>query len=282
VEAKGLKGNLGDRKWISQTLGYATVVGVEWCVLTNGDEYGLYNSHATVDVEEKLFRVVRLSDPTEDDYTLDTLDLLSKDRMGENRLDALWKAHFIDRHIKIVLSNLFRNEDPGFIRLIRKKTKGINPSEIKESLKRADIRIDFPLMASMSQVLSPPVSGHASKSIDSSKKAKNPKEQRRKAFIGVTVSDLIQAGLINPPMVVVAPYKGSRLQATILDDGSLTFDGSSYSSLSIAATKARETIVGRVLHTNGWTFWKYADDQSGKLKEIDAIRREYLKNVSKL
>ncbi len=34
VEAKGLEKDLGDRKWISQVLGYATVVGVEWCVLT--------------------------------------------------------------------------------------------------------------------------------------------------------------------------------------------------------------------------------------------------------
>src|SRR5215207_6732410 len=42
VEAKGLEKDLSDRKWISQVLGYATVVGVEWCVLTNGDEYRLY------------------------------------------------------------------------------------------------------------------------------------------------------------------------------------------------------------------------------------------------
>ncbi len=41
VEAKDLGKDLSDRKWISQILGYATVVGVEWCVLTNGDEYRL-------------------------------------------------------------------------------------------------------------------------------------------------------------------------------------------------------------------------------------------------
>ncbi len=39
VEAKDLGKDLSDRKWISQILGYATVVGAEWCVLTNGDEY---------------------------------------------------------------------------------------------------------------------------------------------------------------------------------------------------------------------------------------------------
>jgi hypothetical protein len=62
IEAKSLEKDLNDRKWISQNLSYATVVGVRWCALTNGDEYRIYNSHAAVDVEQKLFRSVRVSD----------------------------------------------------------------------------------------------------------------------------------------------------------------------------------------------------------------------------
>ncbi len=38
IEAKDLGSNLTDRRWVSQIMGYATVVGVEWCVLTDGDE----------------------------------------------------------------------------------------------------------------------------------------------------------------------------------------------------------------------------------------------------
>ena len=49
IEAKALEKDPADRKWIGQTLSYATMVGVEWCVLTNGDEYRLYNAHAPVD-----------------------------------------------------------------------------------------------------------------------------------------------------------------------------------------------------------------------------------------
>lgn len=52
VEAKGLGETLSDRKWIAQVLGYATVAGVEWCVLTDGDEYRFYNATAAVDAEE--------------------------------------------------------------------------------------------------------------------------------------------------------------------------------------------------------------------------------------
>src|SRR5918998_3007298 len=151
VEAKGLERELTDRKWISQMLGYATVVGVEWCVLTNGDEYRLYNAHAPVDVEQKLFRVVRLSDLDQEEYTLDTLELLSKEKMGDNLLNVLWKAHFIDRHVSQALGELLQNDDAGLIRLIRKKTPELTPSDIRESLKRADIRIDFPVVSVSSQ-----------------------------------------------------------------------------------------------------------------------------------
>ena len=56
------------------------MLGVKWCVLTNGDEYRIYNSHAEVDVDEKLFRKVRISDG-EPKFIIDTLVLLSKDKM---------------------------------------------------------------------------------------------------------------------------------------------------------------------------------------------------------
>src|SRR5215211_6803014 len=147
VEAKGLHKDLSDRKWISQILGYATVVGVEWCVLTNGDEYRLYNAHAPVDVEQKLFRVVRISESNEETYTRETLELLSKEKMGDNLLNVLWKSHFIDRHVSRTLGELLQNDDASLIRQIRKRTPELTPAEIRESLKRADMRIDFPVVS---------------------------------------------------------------------------------------------------------------------------------------
>src|SRR5215218_3682643 len=121
VEAKALEKDLNDRKWISQTLSYATVVGVEWCVLTNGDEYRLYNAHAAVPVEEKLFRVVRISESDQEEYTLETLELLSKEKMADNLLNVIWKAHFIDRHVSRALGELLKNDDANLIRLIRRQ-----------------------------------------------------------------------------------------------------------------------------------------------------------------
>lgn len=64
IEAKALGAHLDDQRWRYQILSYATVAGVEWVALTDGNEYEIYNSHATVPAEKKLFRTVRIADPS--------------------------------------------------------------------------------------------------------------------------------------------------------------------------------------------------------------------------
>jgi hypothetical protein len=103
IDAKAFEIDLCDRKWISQNMGYAAVAGVQWCVLTNGDEYRIYNSHAPVDVEQKLFRTVWISDVGSTEQTMAILRLLSKDKMRGSLLDELWKRHFVDRNVKVAL-----------------------------------------------------------------------------------------------------------------------------------------------------------------------------------
>src|SRR5918993_461851 len=200
VEAKGLEKDLSDRKWISQILGYATVVGVEWCILTNGDEYRLYNAHAPVDVEQKLFRVVRISEPDQDEYTLETLELLSKEKMGDNLLNVLWKAHFIDRHVSQALGELLQNDDASLIRLIRKRTPELAPSEIRESLKRADIHIDFPVVSVSSRSAAREMEDEAAPPTELVEKEE--RQQKTINIPGVQIVDLIRTNLIRPPLKV--------------------------------------------------------------------------------
>jgi hypothetical protein len=172
LEAKALDKELQDRKWASQIISYAAVVGVEWCVLTNGDEYRIYNSHATVDIEEKLFRTIRVSDEKQEKSTLDTLDLLSKNKMGEKLINTLWKAHFVDRRVKSVLVDILHNDDGALTRLVRKKIPGLSRSEIRDSLKRADYRVDFPVIGILGST-KPTVPGKGDKRI------KKPKVQTK-------------------------------------------------------------------------------------------------------
>jgi len=274
IEAKALDKDLRDRKWISQTLGYATVVGVEWCVLTNGDEYRLYNAHAPVDVEEKIFRVFKITDKEEEKFLLETLELLTKDKMGENLLNLYWKAHFIDRNIKLAIEQMLDNEDASFIRLIRKITK-FKASEIKESLKRIHFDIDVP-------VLSTP-KGRVAIKKEEKPKSKTPK------MLGVETTDIINAGLIDPPFELEKTYKGNTLRAVINADGSISFDGRKYNSLSMAGGFARKSINNpRYLDdnkwpsTNGWDFWKCRDPKTGKLVKIDVLRKRYIEKGGKV
>jgi hypothetical protein len=284
VEAKGLEKDLSDRKWISQDLGYATVVGVEWCVLTNGDEYRLYNAHAPVDVEQKLFRVVRISESGQEEYALETLELLSKEKMGDNLLSVLWKAHFIDRHVSEALGDLLHNEDAGLIRLRRKRTPELAPSQIRESLKRADIRIEFPVVSVSSPSLATEVEDESSPTVQVVEEAEG--SQKALNIPGVQVSDLIRTNLVEPPLRLEKFYKGTHLEAEIRSDGTIIFDGETYRSLSSAAAYARKSIIGapegrKYPQTNGWVFWKYHDLETGRLEEIDVLRQRYLNGQSR-
>ena len=106
-----------------------------------------------MDVDEKLFRKVRISD-SEPKFTIDTLVLLSKEKMRGSLLDELWKAHFIDRKVRLAFEGLLGEDDASLIRFICKKASGITASEARASLKRAKITIDFPLPEVLEQ---PPV-----------------------------------------------------------------------------------------------------------------------------
>src|SRR5262249_26254333 len=134
VEAKGLRQNLEDRKWTNQLMGYAAVAGVRWVVLTNGDEYRLYNAHAGVPVEEKLFRRIQVSSDSSEARA--TLALLSKESISE--LESLWQEDFVDRQVRSAVDSLFLPEaDDGLVRLLRRRLPAeLSAKQIRAALGR--------------------------------------------------------------------------------------------------------------------------------------------------
>lgn len=272
IEAKDLGTNLDDRKWVSQILGYATVVGVEWAVLTDGDEYRIYNAHAPVDVSEKLFRVVRVSDLAQREYTARTLELLSKANMGESRIDALWKANFVDQHVKTALAELLRGDSKTLLRWIHRLHPKLSYRDIAESVKRADIQIRFP-------VLGTPQTLARSKPVPPLPQSKPVRR------VNVSLSDLIDADLLQAPLHLEHDYKGHHLTARVMTSGVVEYDGQTYSSLSTSAGMARKSIIGSppgrpYPQTNGWSFWYCRIPDTGELVPIDSIRRQYLSTIS--
>jgi len=266
VEAKALGHDLGERRWANQIMGYASVAGVDWVVLTDGNEYRIYNAHARVPVEEKLFRTIRLTN--DDPQIAETLELLSKAGLQENRLEAHWQAHFVDRQVQAVLKGLFAPEpDRSLVNLIRRRISDLSRRDIEESLRRVRARFDFPVEP-VGEIQQPAVS-----------KDPAPRPPHPPKVPGVSTTDLITAGLIQPPLDLHKNYLGQALSARIESDGSVTFQGTTYRSLSMAGSAARVAAgySGRsgAPATNGWTFWQFTD-ADGQSKSIDVPRHLYL------
>jgi hypothetical protein len=262
VEAKGLGENLQDRRWINQIMGYAAVAGVRWIVLTDGNEYRIYNSHAPVHVDEKLFRAVKIDSG---DATVEaTLALLAKDQLSENRIEVLWRAQFVDRQVNAALDRLF--SDGGemlLVNYVAGKSDNLSTEEIRASLRRCRPAFDFPEPRADGIVKPPPPSD---------------KEERRHpaSSAEITLAHLIHAGLIHPPVEVERDYKGHRLVARIESDGRVSFGGKSYPSPSTAGGMARATVIGMRKNgqpppTNGWTFWRLRT-RDGEPVELASLR----------
>jgi hypothetical protein len=272
VEAKGLGETLSDRKWIAQILGYATVAGVEWCVLTDGDEYRFYNATAPLDAEEKLFCRVRLTEDEPGEATK-TLTLISRANMEENILDVLWVAHYVDRRVRAALQDMFSAVDRGLVRLIRQREPKLTPKDIVESVRRLDIRV-----GSATPLPEPPPpngKGASRAPVAGKRSGRLPGPKKTKKHFGVTLKDVIGAGLLSPPLKLFRKYKGQAMEATLLPDGSVEMRGTRYDSCSTAAEIARSFVTGRRMNTNGWDFWQYLDGRGKKTTLFDA-REKFL------
>lgn len=288
-EAKSLGQSLADRRWVGQNIGYASVAGVHWCVLTNGDEYRLYNAHAPVDADEKLFRTVCLADEGAHARTVDTLLLLSKAQMQDKQIDALWAAHFIDRRVRTALTELLAGDD-SLVRLIAKRAPGLSMTDVRQALARADVRVAFPTEPQPSQTparahssavpsspapigLAPvPVlqrrGGAGTSSRTAAAPLRSPPASPSPGAVGFR--DILAAGLVAAPLKLHASHKGRTLDATVLPDGSVEFGGRRYASPSMAGAAAVERPT-----CNGWIFWRFRDSAGGEAKLIDELRSRF-------
>ena len=126
-------------------MGYASMAGVAWVVLTDGNEYRIYNTHAPVPVAEKLFHAVRVTD--DDASAGEVLDLLSRSGMPRKRLKAQWHAHFVDRQVHKALKGLFgKVPDESFVNLLEQSTAELTDRDVSDSLRRVRAQFEFPLV----------------------------------------------------------------------------------------------------------------------------------------
>jgi len=276
IEAKPLGARLEDNKWANQILTYAMAAGVEWVALSDRNEYRLYNSHAAVPVEEKLFRIIKVADPAT--QPAETLGLLSKSQLQDHLIDQYWKTEFVDRQVRETLRALFAAEpDPSVIRLVHGRVPALSRADVKASLGRVRAAFDFPVVTV--PAMRPPSARQSRRVVvdptgASTEKAVGDGTPWRQ----VTLGHLINAGLVRVPLDIERQYRGTELRARIEGADRIVFGAAAYDSLSTAGGMGRKTIVGETPgrpypQTNGWTFWQYRAGD-GTLHPLDELRRD--------
>lgn len=92
----------------------------------------------------------------------------------------------------------------------------------------------------------------------------------------VSLEEMVAAGLVRAPLKLEKTYRGEKVTARVEADGSVTFRGKRYGSLSTAGGAARAAVL-KLEHlpaTNGWDFWRYRDEQGNSLP-LAALREEF-------
>ena len=109
VEAKALKHSIDEDKWIKQIVDYANGEGVDWCVLTNGAKYHIYQTRAPGAFKAKHFEDVNIdisSEGTGPQYVETMLSLLSPQNMKLDALKKLWNMRDIDKQVKSAINDI--------------------------------------------------------------------------------------------------------------------------------------------------------------------------------
>jgi hypothetical protein len=139
IEAKGLEEPVPDRKHVCQLLMYSVAAGSKWCVLTNGDEWIIYNATGPgdIEIEDKVFRHIKLSTGEQAEW----LFLLQKDKVQDAALDVLWETETTGKQIVQWFSDVFKTADKRLLRLIRKAHPNLPLKAVKDVLLRLTVSL---------------------------------------------------------------------------------------------------------------------------------------------
>ncbi|GAB3487832.1 DUF5655 domain-containing protein [Flexivirga lutea] len=139
VEAKGIGENLGDKKFIAQTINYANNDGVVWCVLTNGLQYRVFKTNEPVAMDKKLLFEVDLRDPDPIQDKVRLLRLIGRESAETGALTAYGDRVFTDTRVRRALSELATDPPAPLLEMLGERLG--HPSVPVDGLRRSLERI---------------------------------------------------------------------------------------------------------------------------------------------
>lgn len=267
VEAKALRHNLTEQH-AAQCVQYASVLGVRWCLITNGLTWAVYDSHAKTPLAGKQVARVRLDG--DDSLVSEAWTVLSAFSQ-----DSLAKASpvtnlLIDR----VVSDELTSPDSTAIAALKRVVSSrfgerVSGQAVVDAIGRLIDKVA--LNSIKDEGKTEPVEhqgkvANDSKSIPSATPSQNSDNMLKRQVRGegrkrTSIGDLVRAGLLPHDATLTASVRGITHMARLRND-QLEINGRTYSSASAASQAVRN-----VRSWNGWLDWHYKGESLYDLRE---------------
>ena len=242
VEAKALRHSLSDRH-AAQCVQYASVLGVRWCLITNGLAWALYDAHATGPLREKRVAEVRLDgDETAGEEAWAVLSAFSRHALAQsNPITSL----LVDR----VVADELSRADSTAVRALRRSVQQrfgerVSTEAVVSAIERV-LRASAPAAEAGAEEPGAQIATEP-------EPPTTPRPRRTKGGgRRVTIAELVAAGLLPPDATLEATVSGVT-HIGRLREGQLEVNGVTYGTPSAASAAIRSR-----KSWNGWVDWRY-------------------------
>ena len=248
VEARAIRHQITAQD-AAQAVQYASVLGVRWCLITNGLHWALYDAHANIPLAEKRVAEVRLDgDPTMVAHAWTVLSLFSRDAVAST-------SPLTSLLIERVLADELQAPDSKAVTELRRAVtrrfgERVAGGAVVDAIKRWRQR-------GAAQAASP-VTGEVGKDEETApapgpRKRPPQGDRRRRGEAGTRtrLADLIDAGLLPTDAVLEARVHGVSHFGRVRN-GSIEWEGTLYDTPSGASMALRKT-----RSWNGWVDWYF-------------------------
>ena len=263
VEAKALDRDLDDHRHLAQTLNYANTSGVRWCALTDGVEWRIYNVHAQVPAEKKLFFKVHIDKDKDHAEVGAKLALIGREGMEQGTIDQQWERWSVDRKVQDVIKELCESGNAALVNAVKRQSAEFLPRQIRAALSRIAKDMHFPKLDSLvgkSVEPAAPTAGSASVSVAQSANIPPRMNSRKREFPGT--EQMLERGLLKPGMRL--RIRGEPDSEAIVVDGK---------RVNFRGTEMRYNQWGQsVKNWKAIQIYAHAETEDGKL--LNDLRKE--------
>lgn len=276
VEAKALRNPPTDQH-AAQCVQYATILGVRWCLITNGLRWAVYDAQGKGPLTEKRVAGVALDgDLQNTDDAWAVLSSFSQDALAQ-------ATPLTNLLVERVVADELGRPDSRAVEALRKVVAARFGERVSGPVVVAAIQQVISKLGTMEtgakQVFQPDSPGGAQQQIavetsssgvrqrsEAAKKAWETRRQNcpqttvRPPSSRITIANLVEAGILPSDATVTATIRGAT-HIAIIQNGNLKIGDQVYSTPS-AASKA----VRNVRSWNGWNDWHYAGKSLQELR----------------